>query len=98
VSVSQHLASSAVIGGEMRVQLWANGFSSLLTMPLACYGVEQWDLLSNLQKKSFRLEAWQRPWLEFIAAFSSLVRPFDISIDNQSSKSASSKFEIEIDG
>jgi hypothetical protein len=67
-------------------------------MPLACYGVEQWDLLSNLQKKSLRLEAWQRSWLEFIDALSSSMRRLDVSINNQSSKPASSKFEIEIDG
>jgi WD40 repeat protein len=95
----RYLASSVIgMGGELRVQLWANGFSSLLTMPLACYGVEQWDLLSNLQKKSLRLEAWQRSWLEFIDALSSSMRRFDVSIYNQSSKPASSKFEIEIDG
>ena len=66
-------------------------------MPLACYGEEQWDLLSNLQKKSFSLEAWQRLWLEFIVVLSSLMRRFDVSFDDLPIKSISPEFEIEID-
>ena len=66
-------------------------------MPLACYGEEQWDLLSNLQKKSFSLEAWQRLWLEFIVVLSSLMRRFDVSLDDLPINLTSSEYEIEID-
>jgi hypothetical protein len=66
-------------------------------MPLACYGEEQWDLLSNLQKKSFSLEAWQRLWLEFIVVLSSLLRRFDASLDDLPINLTSPEYEIEID-
>jgi hypothetical protein len=66
-------------------------------MPLACYGEEQLDLLSNLQKKSFSLEAWQRLWLEFIVVLSSLLRRFDVSLDDLPIKLTSPEYETEID-
>ena len=66
-------------------------------MPLACYGEEQWDLLSNLQKKGFSLEAWQRLWLEFIVVLSSLLRRFDASLDDLPINLTSPEYEIEID-
>jgi WD40 repeat protein len=85
-------------GGDKTIRLWGNEFFSLLTIPVASYSSEQWKLFSALQKQRIKVEAWQRPWLEFIAALSSLIRRFDVSLDNQASKPASSKFEIEIDG
>jgi hypothetical protein len=89
------LASGSV---DDTIRLWSNGLDNLLSTALACYGIDQWNLLSDLQKQSIKLEAWQRPWLEFIAALSSLIRRFDVSLDNQAIKPALSKFEIEIDG
>jgi WD40 repeat protein len=80
------------------IQLWGNDFSSLLTIPVASYASEQWKLLSTLQDHNKELDEWKRPWLEFISALSSLIRRFDVSLDNQASKPASSEFEIEIDG
>ena len=83
---------------DSTIRLWSNEFFSLLSLPLACYGIDQWNLLSDLQKQNKELEEWQRPWLEFIAALGSLIRRFDVSLDNQASKLSLSKFEIEIDG
>jgi WD40 repeat protein len=85
-------------GGDKTIRLCGNEFFSLLTIPVASYSSEQWKLFSALQKQRIKVEAWQRPWLEFIAALSSLIRRFDVSLDNQASKPALSKFEIEIDG
>jgi len=80
------------------IRLWGNELDKLLFIPLAYYGIDQWNLLSNLQKQNKELEDWKRPWLEFIAALGLLIRRFDVSLDNQSSKTASSIFDIEIDG
>ena len=83
---------------EMSIRLWNLDFFSLLTMPLADYTDQQWSALSALQKQAMKLESCHRPWLTFIAALSLLVRRFDFSLDNQSSKTASSIYNIEIDG
>jgi len=88
----------AYVGHDKMIKLWNGNFFSLLTIPLASYTDYQWSSLSFLQQESLGLEDWQRPWLEFIAALRLLVRRFDFSLDNQSSKTASSIFDIEIDG
>jgi WD40 repeat protein len=88
----------AYVGQDKTIQLWDGNFFSLLTIPLAFYTDYQWRSLTTLQQESLGLKDWQRPWLEFIAALSLLVRRFDVSLDNQSSKTASSIFDIEIDG
>ena len=89
------LASSS---WDKSIQLWNYDLYSLLTIPLSCYSIKHWSSLSALREQSMKLEDWQRPWLEFIAALSSLIHRFDVSLDNQSSKTASSNFDIEIDG
>jgi WD40 repeat protein len=89
------LASSS---WDKSIQLWNYDLYSLLTMPLSCYSIKHWSSLSALREQSMKLVDWQRPWLEFIAALNSLIHRFDVSLDNQSSKTASSNFDIEIDG
>ena len=79
------------------IRVWANEFLSLLAMPLACYGERQWKLLSTLQA-SKQLEDWQRPWIEFIAALGSVIRRFDVTVDDGDTQSTASPFEVEIDG
>ena len=79
------------------IWVWANEVLSLLAMPLACYGEKQWNLLSTLQE-SKQLKDWQRPWLEFIAALGSVIRRFDVTVDDGDTQSTASPFEVEIDG
>ena len=88
----------AYVGNNNTIQLWNGNFFSLLTIPLASYTNSQWRSLSTLQQESLGLKDWQRPWLEFIAALRLLARRFDVSLENQSSKTPPSFFNIEIDG
>ena len=85
-------------GHDKTIRLWTNGFSSLFTMPLACYDEKQWKLLSTLQQESPELEDWQRPWLEFIAALGAVIRRFDVNVDDVATQPGASAFEVEIDG
>jgi WD40 repeat protein len=80
------------------IRLWVDGFSPLLTMPLACYGIDQWNLLSDLQKQNKELKEWQRSWLAFIAALGTVIRRFDVNVDDVATQPAASPFEVEIDG
>jgi WD40 repeat protein len=80
------------------VRLWVNDFFSLLSLPLACYGIDQWNLLSDLQKQNKELKKWQRSWLEFIAALGAVIRRFDVNVDDVATQPAASPFEVEIDG
>ena len=88
----------ASIGSDRTIRMWGNKLDNLSSTPLAFYSIDQWNLLSNLQEQNKELEKWKRPWIAFIAALGLLVRRFDVSLDNQSSKTASSIFDIEIDG
>jgi WD40 repeat protein len=83
---------------DKTIRLWVNDFFSLLSLPLACYGIDQWNLLSDLQKQSPELKKWQRSWLEFIAALGTVIRRFDVNVDDVATQPAASPFEVEIDG
>jgi WD40 repeat protein len=85
-------------GGDKTIRLWGNGFSSLLSMPLACYGEKQWRMLTALVGRSPELKKWQRSWLEFIAALGTVIRRFDVNVDDVATQPAASPFEVEIDG
>jgi WD40 repeat protein len=80
------------------IRLWVDGFISLLSTPLACYGIDQWNLLSDLQKQIPELKEWQRSWLAFIAALGTVIRRFDVNVDDVATQPAASPFEVEIDG
>ena len=71
---------------------------SLLTLPLACYGDQQWRSLSNLQEESLKLKDWQRSWVTFISAISTVIRRFDVGLEAATAPLQGPSFEIEIDG
>jgi hypothetical protein len=82
---------------DATIRLWVIGLGDLLTTPLACYSTDQWSLLSARQEQPVKPEGWQ-PWLDFITTLGTVIRRFDVSVDDVANQPADSPFEVEIDG
>ena len=82
---------------DATIRLWVIGLGDLLTTPLACYSTDQWSLLSARQEQPVKPDGWQ-PWLDFITTLGTVIRRFDVSVDDVANQPADSPFEVEIDG
>ncbi|MCT0198267.1 WD40 repeat domain-containing protein, partial [Synechococcus sp. CS-1325] len=97
IAWSQDGSCLASASWDKTIQFWRNDLSDLLHTPLATYRPEHWDTLENLVAKAADLGGLERSWITFVAALGTIIRRFDVILDEALNQQLAAPFEIEID-
>jgi WD40 repeat protein len=83
---------------DKTIKLWENCLTVSLRDPISKYTLNRWNLLASYLNKIGDRASWMFAWLEFIAALGTVIRCFDVNVDDVATQPAASPFEVEIDG
>jgi WD40 repeat protein len=87
--------------GGQTIWLWRrdrHDLAEILTTPLASFDHHAWTLLGEFTRTSLAAEDWAAPWVTFIRGLGTLIRRFDVSVEDVVAHQGASPFEVEIEG
>jgi WD40 repeat protein len=84
-------------GDEHKIIVMKNGLDILLSTPLACFERQHWEMLVKCASHTSSAEAWAAPWLTFLSALGTLIRRFDVGVEETTPQQQESPYAVMID-